>query len=116
MYHLECTQVLLLKGEYVVCQHNDFYYHGDFFNEFMELIDKKYAYISVDNKKVWMGTYGGFDEVRKILGDDVTMNPFDGGYVKTDFGLIYISLCVKKISLMITKQIGSMGIVITDNN
>jgi len=89
--------VTFAKGEYVVCQHNDFYYHSDFFNEFMELIDKKYAYISVDNKKVWMGTYGGFDEVRKILGDDVKMNPFDGGYVKTDFGFadLYFFMCKK---------------------
>jgi len=58
------------KGDYVVCQHNDFYYHGDFFKEFMKLLDTKYEYISVDNKKVWLGTYGGFEEVREILGDD----------------------------------------------
>ena len=54
----------------------------------MKLLDTKYEYISVDNKKVWLGTYGGFEEVREILGDDVKMIPFDGGYVKTDLGFI----------------------------
>ena len=46
--------VSFAKGDYIVCQHNDFYYHGDFFKEFMKLIDEEYSYISVDNKKVWM--------------------------------------------------------------
>ena len=45
------------KGEYIVCQHNDFYYHGDFFKEFMKKIDNEVEYISVDSKKVWMGNY-----------------------------------------------------------
>ena len=86
------------KGDYVVCQHNDFYYHGDFFKEFMKLLDTKYEYISVDNKKVWLGTYGGFEEVREILGDDVKMSPFDGGYVKTDLGFadLYFFMCKKE--------------------
>ena len=85
------------KGEYVVCQHNDFYYHGDFFKEFMGLIEDEYEYISADNKKVWIGTYGGFKEVRDILGDDVKMLPFDGGFVKTDLGFadLYFFMCKK---------------------
>ena len=85
------------KGDYVVCQHNDFYYHGDFFKEFMKLIEDEYEYISADNKKVWLGTYGGFKEVRDILGDDVKMLPFDGGFVKTDLGFadLYFFMCKK---------------------
>ena len=85
------------KGKYVVCQHNDFYYHENFFKKFIKDLEK-YAYISVDNKKVWIGSYGGFKEVRDILGKDVKFSPFDGGYVKTDLGFAdcYFFMCKKE--------------------
>ena len=75
------------KGDYVVLQHNDFYYHGNYFKSLMREINKQYAYISVDSKKIWLGTYAGFKEVRDILGKDVKFSPFDGGYVRTEFGV-----------------------------
>jgi hypothetical protein len=85
------------KGKYVVCQHNDFYYHENFFKKFIKDLEK-YAYISVDNKKVWIGSYGGFREVRDILGPDVKFSPFDGGYVKTELGFAdcYFFMCKKE--------------------
>ena len=86
------------KGDYIVLQHNDLYYKADMFDMLIEDLNR-YAYISVDNKKIWLSTYlNGDGEVKKILGDDVKISPFDGGYVKTEFGLAdaYFFMCKKE--------------------
>jgi hypothetical protein len=46
------------KGEYVVLQHNDTFYHRDCIEEMMEQMEQQeLQYISVDNKKIWASTY-----------------------------------------------------------
>ena len=86
------------SGDYIVLQHNDFYYHGNHFKEMIKELNQNYAYISADNKKVWMGSYAGYSEVRKLLGEDVKFSPFDGGYVRTEFGFadMYFFMCKKE--------------------
>ena len=46
------------KGDYIVLQHNDTFYHNDIMDELInKLNNEKLGYISVDCKKVWMSTY-----------------------------------------------------------
>ena len=46
------------KGEYVVLQHNDTFFHRDCIDEMIEQIETEdLQYISVDNKKIWISTY-----------------------------------------------------------
>ena len=75
------------KGDYIVLQHNDTFYHDDFINQLVVNLERdELGYISVDNKKVWISTY----LFRKRLLDNYIKNPTflpeDGGYVNTEFG------------------------------
>tara|TARA_B100000029_G_scaffold59959_1_gene53927 strand:+ start:14433 stop:15371 length:939 start_codon:yes stop_codon:yes gene_type:complete len=91
-------------GEYIVLQHNDLYYHNDFFDMLIEDLNK-YAYISVDNKKVWLSTYLKYPELQDyerelkydFHGRPPKISPEDGGYVKTEFGFsdAYFFMCKK---------------------
>ena len=75
------------KGDYIVLQHNDTFYHNDIMNELIDkLNDEKLGYISVDCKKVWMSTYLSRKRLLDKHIDEVKFSPEDGGYVKTDFG------------------------------
>ena len=75
------------KGDYIVLQHNDTFYHNDIIDELInKLDDEKLGYISVDCKKVWMSTYLSRKRLLDKYIDEVKFLPEDGGYVKTDFG------------------------------
>ena len=96
------------KGDYIVLQHNDVYYHTDMFDMLIEDLNR-YSYISVDNKKVWVSTYVNWYEnkhfskyMNTIDGASTfkraKLSPDDGGYVKTDFGFAdaYFFICKKE--------------------
>jgi hypothetical protein len=73
------------KGEYVVLQHNDTFYHQDCIDEMIQQMEKEeLEYISVDNKKVWISTYLLNKEfLSGYIEDNVEIGPENGGYVRT---------------------------------
>jgi len=73
------------KGEYIVLQHNDTFYHQDCIDEMIEQMEKEeLEYISVDNKKIWISTYLLNKEfLSEYIEDDVEIGPENGGYVRT---------------------------------
>lgn len=90
------------KGDYIVLQHNDTFYHQDRIDEMIEHMEKnKLAYISADNKKIWISTYllyrEQIDKYIKVFPTDIVrMSPEGGGYVQTQkigFADAYFFLC-----------------------
>ena len=77
------------KGEYVVLQHNDVFYHRDCIDEMIQQMEKdELQYISVDNKKISLSTYiVNSDRLNPLITknptDVVLFGPENGGYVKT---------------------------------
>ena len=77
------------KGEYVVLQHNDVFYHKDCFDEMTKEIEQKdLQYISVDNKKISIPTYLVHKKIldkyiRKYKNQKIIVKPHKGGYVQT---------------------------------
>ena len=93
------------KGEYVVLQHNDTFYHQDCIEEMIEQMEEeKLEYITVDNKKIWISTYLLNKEfLNKYLIEDleeeVMIRPEEGGYIKTKklgFADAYFFMCKRK--------------------
>ena len=93
------------KGEYVVLQHNDTFYHQDCIDEMIEQMEEEeLEYISVDNKKIWISAYllnkDLLDEyIQDYTSQPVVMRPEQGGYVKTKklgFADAYFFLCKRK--------------------
>ena len=79
------------KGDYVVLQHNDTFYHQDCIDEMIQQMkEEELEYISVDNKKIWASTYLSnkefFDShllVDKNTDSKIKLRPENGGYVQT---------------------------------
>tara|TARA_B100001250_G_scaffold413390_1_gene447368 strand:- start:1523 stop:2419 length:897 start_codon:yes stop_codon:yes gene_type:complete len=73
------------KGDYIVLQHNDTFYHQDCLDDMIEQIEEEnLEYISVDNKKIWISTYLENKQLLdKFLEQPVEFMPDNGGYVKT---------------------------------
>jgi len=93
------------KGEYVVLQHNDTFYHQDCIDKMIQQMEEEeLTYISVDNKKIWISTYllnkDFLDKyIKEYSQQPVTVSPEDGGYVKTKklgFADAYFFLCKRK--------------------
>ena len=93
------------KGEYIVLQHNDTFYHQDCIDEMIiQMEEEDLEYISVDNKKIWISTYllnkKFLDKyVKEHSGQPIIMRPDLGGYVKTKklgFADAYFFLCKRK--------------------
>ena len=93
------------KGDYIVLQHNDTFYHKDCIDEMIKQIEEEeLEYISVDNKKIWISTYllnkKFLDKyVKEFSQQPVTVRPEHGGYVKTKkigFADAYFFLCKRK--------------------
>ena len=97
------------KGDYIVLQHNDTFYHGDRIDELIKHMEKnKLEYVSADNKKIWISTYllyrEQIDKYIKVFPTDIIrMSPEGGGFVQTQkIGLqMRIFSCVREISLII---------------
>ena len=70
------------KGDYIVLQHNDVFYRGDFFELLIAFLDK-YEYISADGKKVSLEGYLGNKELFDNLIDNINIRPDSGGYLET---------------------------------
>ena len=77
------------KGEYIVLQHNDTFYHQDCIDEMIEHMEKEeLEYIGVDNKKIWLSTYllnkDFLDKyIKEYTQQQIEIRPESGGYVKT---------------------------------
>ena len=77
------------KGDYIVLQHNDTFYHKDRIDEIIEQMEEeKLEYISVDNKKIWISTYllnkKFLDKhIKNYSAQIIQMRPENGGYLKT---------------------------------
>jgi len=93
------------KGDYVILQHNDTFYHQDCIDDMIQQMkEEELEYISVDNKKVWISTYLLNKEVldghiKEYTSQPVTIRPEHGGYVKTKkigFADAYFFLCKRK--------------------
>jgi hypothetical protein len=93
------------KGDYIVLQHNDTFYHQDCLDEMIKQIEKEeLEYISVDNKKIWISTYLLNKEfldkyIKEYSQQPVVIRPESGGCVKTKkigFADAYFFLCKRK--------------------
>ena len=93
------------KGDYIVLQHNDTFYHQDCIDEMIEHMDKEeLEYISVDNKKIWISTYllnwKFLDKyIKEYTSQPVVIRPENGGYIgtkKIGFADAYFFLCKRK--------------------
>jgi hypothetical protein len=93
------------KGEHIVLQHNDTFYHQDCLDEMIkQMEEEEFEYISVDNKKIWISTYllnkkflDGY--IKEYSQQPVIIRPESGGYVKTKkigFADAYFFLCKRK--------------------
>ena len=77
------------KGEYIVLQHNDTFYHQDCIDEMIKQMEEEnLQYISVDNKKIWISTYllnkDFLDKyIKEYSQEPVVMRPEQGGYIGT---------------------------------
>jgi hypothetical protein len=92
------------KGDYIVLQHNDTFYHQDRINEMIEQMEEEeLEYISVDNKKIWISTYllnkDFLDKyIKEYSQQQIEFRPESGGYIKTELGFAdaYFFLCKRK--------------------
>ena len=93
------------RGDYIVLQHNDTFYHQDCIDEMIEHMDKEeLEYISVDNKKIWISTYLLNKEfldkyIKEYTSQPVVIRPENGGYIgtkKIGFADAYFFLCKRK--------------------
>ena len=90
------------KGDYVVLQHNDTFYHQDCIDKMIkQMEEEELEYISVDNKKIWISTYllsrNFLDKyIKEYSQQTVSLRPENGGYVNTKklgFADAYFFLC-----------------------
>lgn len=85
------------KGDYIILQHNDLFYHNDFFNNLIKLLDTN-EYVSVDSKKISLSGYVSNKSIFDNLNIDFRIGHEDGGYLKTpQLGLAdaFFFLCKK---------------------
>ncbi len=93
------------KGDYIVLQHNDTFYHRDCIDEMIAQLDEEeLEYIAVDNKKIWLSTYLLNKEflnkyIQEYEDQKMVIKPESGGYVRTEkigFADAYFFLCKRK--------------------
>ena len=93
------------KGDYIVLQHNDTFYHQDCIDEMIkQMEEEELEYISVDNKKIWISTYLLNKEfldkyIKEYSSQPVVIRPENGGYIgtkKIGFADAYFFLCKRK--------------------
>ncbi len=93
------------KGDYIVLQHNDTFYHQDCIDKMIkQMEEEELEYISVDNKKIWISTYLLNKEfldkyIKEYTSQPVVIRPENGGYIgtkKIGFADAYFFLCKRK--------------------
>ena len=70
------------KGEYIVLQHNDIYYHSDMMDSVIDLLNTN-EYVTIDNKKINLTGYLCNKEFFDNIGIDIVIGHQDGGYLVT---------------------------------
>ena len=70
------------KGEYIVLQHNDIYYHSDLMDSVIDLLNTN-EYVTIDNKKINLTGYLCNKEFFDNIGIDIVIGHQDGGYLAT---------------------------------
>ncbi len=70
------------KGEYIVLQHNDIYYHSDMMDSVINLLNRN-EYVTIDYKKINLTGYLCNKEFFDNIGIDIVIGHQDGGYLKT---------------------------------
>lgn len=88
------------KGDYIILQHNDIYYHTNMIPSLIEILERdSLGYISADYKKLTLSGYLGNKEKIDNIIDDIEVGYSDGGFVKTKrlgFSDCYFFLCKKE--------------------
>ena len=101
-FHLGAQEA---KGDYIVLQHNDTFYHQDCIDEMItQMEEEELEYISVDNKKIWISTYITHKDfldrfLKEYNSQPVIFEPSNGGCVRTKkigFADAYFFLCKKE--------------------
>ena len=86
------------KGEYIVLQHNDVFYHQNLLPNLLNSL-KTNEYVSADSKHLTLTGYLGNKDIIDSLGIDFEIGHENGGYIKQkEFGLAdcYFFLCKKE--------------------
>lgn len=88
------------KGDYIICQHNDVFYHNDFISDMIaQMESESLEYISADYKKIFLSAYvNNKKSIDKFLSDYI-ISPEDGGFIKTKklgFADCYFFMCKKE--------------------
>lgn len=88
------------KGDYIICQHNDIFYHSAPISDMIkQLEEEQLEYISVDYKKIFLSGYVANKTILDKYIKDIEISPDDGGYIKTKelgFADCYFFLCRKE--------------------
>lgn len=87
------------KGDYIILQHNDIVYHNNLLDKLHKALDRGYAYVSVDSKKIGLSAYVVNKETIDNIIPDVLISGGEGGYVKsTKVGVAdaYFFFCKKE--------------------
>ena len=72
------------KGDYIICQHNDVFYHSNLISRMIKDMEiNNLEYISADYKKIFLSGYVANKEVLYKHIPSIEFSPEDGGYVKT---------------------------------
>ena len=72
------------KGDYIICQHNDVFYHSNYIARMIKDMEiNELEYISADYKKIFLSGYvSNKDKLFKFL-PNISVSHEDGGYMKT---------------------------------
>lgn len=88
------------KGDYIICQHNDIFYHNDFISDMISQIESEsLEYISADFKKIFLSAYASNKKTLDKFLSDFTVSPNDGAFIKTKklgFADCYFFMCKKE--------------------
>ena len=88
------------KGDYIICQHNDVFYHANYIPRMIKDMElNNLEYISADYKKIFLSGYVANKDNLDPLLSTFEIAPEDGGYLKTKelgFADCYFFLCIKE--------------------
>ena len=88
------------KGDYIICQHNDVFYHNNFISSMISQMESEsLEYISADYKKIFLSAYANNKKTIDRYLSDYIISPEDGGFIRTTklgFADCYFFMCKKE--------------------